>query len=221
MLKVYDLKLSDFIGYPDDFFLPFVSEETQKAVRRYGNAQVRRTKLLGETMTRQLLGAQFGLDAKHCRIVKGEHGKPYVEGVENVFFNLSHSGDFIVCAISDREIGIDIERIGKVRMAVARRFYHPGEVSVLESLSGDSQIDLFFRYWSVKESFLKYTGSGLSSPLSGFQVCFQNGEIWLEKKHSRIPVYIRECHIDEAYRCFVCSESPEAVTIGHFKNIPF
>lgn len=216
MLKVYDLKLSDFIGYTDDFFLPYVSEETQKAVKRYKSEQVRRTKLLGETMTRQLLGSHFGLDAGHCRIVKGEHGKPYVEGVENVCFNLSHSGDFIVCAISDREIGIDIERMGKVRMGVARRFYHPGEVGLLESLNGDSQADLFFRYWSVKESFLKYTGSGLSSPLSGFMVSFQNGEIRLEKEHSRIPVYIRECHIDEAYRCFVCSESPEAFTIGHF-----
>lgn len=216
MLHVYYLKLSDFAVYPDDFFLPFVGVDTQEAVGHYKNAQVRRTKLLGETMARQLLKTDFNLQTGDYRIVRGEHGKPYIERRDDVFFNLSHSGEYVVCALSTSEVGVDIERKGKVRIGVARRFFHPCEVELLENLSGPQQAELFFRYWSVKESFLKYTGSGLSSPLSGFKVCFAGDGIRLEKEHSRIPVDIRECQIDDGYSCFVCSRTAELLTLRPF-----
>ena len=79
-------------------------------------------------------------------------------------------------------------------MEVARRFFHPAEIQCLQNLAGDAQDELFFRYWSVKESFLKYTGSGLSSPLSGFEVRFD----------------------DHRPKCFVCAETTEEPGIFPF-----
>lgn len=215
MLKVYYLRISDFAAYSDDYFLPQVSRETACVVSQYKNAKIRRTKLIGEMMSRKLLKTVLGLQG--FQMVKGEHGKPYVkESDVPAFFNLSHSGDYIVCAVSDREVGVDIERKGKVRMEVARRFFHPSEVCLLDKVQEEEREELFFCYWSVKESFLKYTGSGLSSPLSGFEVCFENERICLKKEHSRIPVYVRECLIDQEYKCFVCSELPEVPEIELF-----
>ncbi|MEG0795873.1 MAG: 4'-phosphopantetheinyl transferase superfamily protein [Odoribacter sp.] len=218
MLKVYYLKISDFENLPDRFFYSAVGRDTLAVVGDYKNERVRRTKLLGEGMTRKLLGTLWGINGAECRIVKGEHGKPYVEGeAQSVFFNLSHSGDYIVCALSDREIGVDIERKGKARLAVARRFFHPEEIQQLEGLSGKEQDDLFFGYWSVKESFLKYTGSGLSTPLSGFEVRFGGEGIVIRQVLKRVPVFIYECPIDPTYKCFVCSENQELPEIQPWK----
>lgn len=84
------------------------------------------------------------------------------------------SGDYIVAAFSHLEVGIDIEQKRKARMEVARRFFPSCRNSVPAKSCGDAQDELFFRYWSVKESFLKYTGSGLSSPLSASEVRFDD-----------------------------------------------
>lgn len=217
MLKIFYLRISDFDKFADAYFFSGVSEETSEAVVQYRSAKVRRTKLLGEVMVGELLRMVFGLEKGTYRLVKGEHGKPYVAGsAVPVFFNLSHSGDYIVCALSEQEVGVDIERTGKMKMEVARRFFHPGEVEVLEALPDEKRNDMFFRYWSVKESFLKYTGSGLSFPLCSFEVCFKNNGIRIEKQHSRISVCIRECLIDKDYKCFVCSEDPETPDIRPF-----
>lgn len=216
MLKVFYLKVSDFETYPDDYFFPQVSRETLDTVVLYKKEKIRRTKLLGEAMSRNLLASVLGV--RDCRIVKGEHGKPYVEGGKGAaFFNLSHSGDYIVCAVSTCEVGVDIEQMGRMRMEVARRFFHPGEVAILEKLSDQKGREMFFGYWSAKESFLKYTGSGLSSPLCDFEVCFDTEEISLKKEHSRIPVYVRECFINSDYRCFVCSACSDKPEISLFR----
>lgn len=226
MLSVYYLRVSDFIDCPDSLFLSYVGDATRQEVCNYRNQQMVRTKLLGESLIRRLLFVNYGLPPDHYNLVKGEHGKPYLEGNPSpLFFNLSHSGDYIVCAIDDREVGIDIEHKGKMRMAVARRFFHPAEILKLDACEKDQQADLFFRYWSVKESFLKYTGEGLAASLSGFQVCFEEHKIQIIRKNDQLEnVYIHECQIDQEYKCFVCSEKaeiPEIYSVYDMRSVVF
>lgn len=218
MLNVYYLRLSDYQNRPDDFFLPYVSEKTAQEVRHYKNPSVRRTKLMGEGMVRLSIRALWGLTDDAYRLRKGEHGKPYVDLLDlSVFYNLSHSGDYIVAVFAESEVGIDIERISRPRLEVARRFFHPGEIRQLEDADEASRKGLFFHYWSVKESFLKYIGCGLSSPLSSFEVCCQGSEIRIMKENAWQPVYIRPCAIDEGYNCYVCSENTQQPEIEEFQ----
>ncbi len=212
MLKLYYLKISDFQSYSDDVFSPFVGEETCVAVRSYANAVVRRMKLLGEMLVRRKIQELWGLGERDYTFSKGEHGKPYVKGHKGVFFNLSHSGDYLIAGFSDTEIGVDIERIKGERMEVARRFFHFHEIQCLEQLSGKEREELFFRYWSAKESFLKYTGRGLTVPLSDFEVLFTFPETCITFGSNREAVFLKECLIDKAYKSFICSgqnENPE------------
>ena len=217
MLKLYYLKISDFQDYPDDVFYPCVGEDTCVTVQTFGHAAVRRTKLLGETLVRQKIQELWGLGKEDYTLLKGEHGKPYVEGQTCIFFNLSHSGDYLIAGFSDSEIGVDIERIKGERMEVARRFFHPREIQYLEYLSGEAREDLFFRYWSVKESFLKYTGSGLTVPLSEFEVHFTSSEIYITFGKNKEAVFIKECLIDKAYKSFVCSDRNEKPELLRFE----
>lgn len=190
-----------------------VSKECYAEVLGYGNKEVALRRLLGEALVRFALKKYWNLTSEDYRIDRGEKGKPFIVGVENVFFNISHSGDYVVCAVSDREIGIDIEKRAKARMEVAGRFFHGEEVVQLKMLEGDKQDQLFFNYWSVKESFLKYIGTGLTRPLNSFIVSFSGGEVSLFEGGNKLPLYVHACPVDDGYACHVCCEYKELTGI--------
>ncbi|MBS7196640.1 MAG: 4'-phosphopantetheinyl transferase superfamily protein [Bacteroidales bacterium] len=190
-----------------------VSKECYAEVLGYGNKEVALRRLLGEALVRFALKKYWNLTSEDYRIDRGEKGKPFIVGVENVFFNISHSGDYVVCAVSDREIGIDIEKRTKARMEVAGRFFHGEEVAQLKMLEEDKQDQLFFNYWSVKESFLKYIGTGLTRPLNSFIVSFSGGDVSLFEGGNKLPLYVHACPVDDGYACHVCCEYEELTGI--------
>ena len=190
-----------------------VSKECYAEVLGYGNKEVALRRLLGEALVRFALKKYWNLTSEDYRIDRGEKGKPFIVGVENVFFNISHSGDYVVCAVSDREIGIDIEKRAKARMEVAGRFFHGEEVAQLQMLEEDKQDQLFFNYWSVKESFLKYIGTGLTRPLNSFIVSFSGGDVSLFEGGNKLPLYVHACPVDDGYACHVCCEYEELTGI--------
>lgn len=183
-----------------------VSKECCAEVLGYGNKEVALRRLLGEALVRFALKKYWNLTSEDYRIDRGEKGKPFIVGVENVFFNISHSGDYVVCAVSDREIGIDIEKRAKARMEVAKRFFHERELNYLAGLRQEHQDRSFFDYWAVKESFLKYIGTGLTRPLNTFVVDFGLEGIILYEERRELPVCVWECMIDSAYSCFICKK---------------
>lgn len=226
MLKVFYLKITDpvfsVLGAED--FRPWIEVSKFTSILAYRSDKVRREKWLGEWLLRSVLWRVFLLSPEDYTLEKAEGGKPYLVGLaEQVCFNLSHSGEYVVCAFSDRETGVDIERIGRERMNVARRFFHREEIRALEEAGAEERKELFFKYWSVKESFLKYKGTGLSCPLSSFAVSDRNGEIRIRQEKEFQPVYIRECSIDPEYKCFVCSEeagTPEMIRLTEWRPFP-
>lgn len=122
--------------------------------------------LVGEALLRQTLGTD------EFTLALGEYGKPYVAEQPDFHFNLSHSGDWVVLACSDREVGIDIEQIradAKIEK-LARRHFTPGEQNYVFSDGESHMADRFFRIWTAKESYLKYLGTGLSKSLQSFNV---------------------------------------------------
>lgn len=217
MLEVHYARCTDFAACDDDFFLSRLGEEGRKILLQYGNPKVRGVKFISRFLLRTLFDRVWNLREGDYRITKGEHGKPYlqVEG-RSAYFNLSHTGDYIICVLSDREAGIDMEHRGTPRLEVARRFFHPHEVARLEAASPEEQRVLFFNYWAAKESYLKFTGSGLSGSLASFEVCFSGGEAWIEKEHSRLPLSLRECPIDKNYSTYLCSPEAEPFTVTPF-----
>lgn len=127
----------------------------------------------------------------------GEHGKPYFCDHPEICFNISHSGSIVVCAVSDYEIGVDIqEKEARSIDRIAERILLPDEYGRF-LLSPDKE-ELFFRIWVMKEAFLKWTGEGITRELRGLPM---NG--WHE--------FI---HIDRKYAACVWAERPlEVVTV--------
>ena len=95
-----------------------------------------------------------------ANVTMGENGKPKCDGV---YFNLSHSGDMVLCVISDAAVGCDIEMVTDAPMEVAERYFSDSErnyISSAETAAGKNR--RFFRLWTMKESYLKTTGEGMS-----------------------------------------------------------
>ncbi len=91
-------------------------------------------------------------------------GKPVLSGYPNCHFNLSHSGEWAVCALSDTPVGVDIQQHRAVPARVVRRFTAE-EQHWLEQHPKD-----FFDLWVKKEAFLKAIGTGLTRRLDSFSV---------------------------------------------------
>ncbi|MDR0544439.1 MAG: 4'-phosphopantetheinyl transferase superfamily protein [Odoribacteraceae bacterium] len=170
-----------------------------------GEKKVALRHLAGELLVRRFMRSRGYPD--HYEIQKGEKGKPYVAGAESAHFNISHSGEFVAAAFSNKEVGIDIERRGRVRLDVAARFFHPEEVAALLAIPEERRARQLTDYWAIKESFLKYLGTGLSRPLSTFRVHMEKAGVFLYEEDTRLPVHVRPCPVGVSYSCFTCSET--------------
>ena len=87
---------------------------------------------------------------------KTSSGKPFFPGDNMPFFNLSHSGDFVGCALHDQEIGLDIQKVTTPRDSLIRRVCTQNELASLNSPQD------FCRIWAMKESAAKLTGEGIT-----------------------------------------------------------
>lgn len=98
---------------------------------------------------------------------KGEFGKPFIEELPELSFSISHSGKWWFCAVSETEVGLDVQELRAVKQEkLARRFFHPDEISWMETYG----FEHFTRIWTYKESYVKYTGLGLTRGMDYFSV---------------------------------------------------
>jgi 4'-phosphopantetheinyl transferase len=123
-------------------------------------------------LLRQYLAQLLGTPAEHIELIKNENGKPMLaDSSSQLYFNYSHSGDHVALAFCrDTAVGVDIE-FAKRRtnlMGVARHFFAPAELASLEALPSELQRDRFFRYWTLKEAYLKARGEGIFLGLDKF-----------------------------------------------------
>jgi 4'-phosphopantetheinyl transferase len=111
---------------------------------------------------------------------QNEFGRPEIANddaaARRVSFNLSHTRNLIVLGVTcDNALGVDVENVHVRRAAceVADRFFSPVEVASLRALPPELQHQRFFEYWTLKESYIKARGMGLSIPLDQFDFNFQ------------------------------------------------
>lgn len=92
-----------------------------------------------------------------------EKGKPYLKNYNNIYFCLSHCKTGVCCAISDKEIGIDIESIRKAKVSLLKRVCSDEERFAVESSKSPDR--RFIRFWTMKEAYIKMTGTGIGIDL--------------------------------------------------------
>lgn len=99
-----------------------------------------------------------------------QSGKPVFPGENSPYFNISHSGGYVVLVFGERPLGVDIESVKGTNLKVAKRFFRQEEYEDLAKKTGAEQADAFCRMWTGKEAVIKAHGAGLSIPLDSFSV---------------------------------------------------
>ncbi len=119
----------------------------------------------GRALLAIALDRVFGLDLSRETLGIGSHGKPYIEGRPNLHFNISHSGNYVVCAIAPDSVGIDIQLHKDIDFEkVRKKAFRPEEIQEMEK-SQDPK-SYFFNRWTLKEAWLKWKGIGISRDLT-------------------------------------------------------
>lgn len=135
-----------------------------------------------------------------------EYGKPYLRNATTPFFNLSHSGKWVLCGVSGREIGVDVEQKGRPEPDIARSFFHPAEyAAVMRAETMHQASDAFYSIWTLKESYIKYTGFGLSLPLDSFYFDLSGPQIQLHAPGAARPRFML-FDMDENHKAAICTE---------------
>jgi 4'-phosphopantetheinyl transferase len=158
----------------DPLALAWLDDEELARHERFMFEHSKREFRAAHGLTRAIVGAHTGMDPRALRFVKNEFGRPRVAlepGATDVRFNLSHTDGMLCLAVAEGvDVGADVEDAHRARqtVAVADRFFAPSEVAALRSLPESQQIQRFFAYWTLKESYIKARGMGLALPLDGF-----------------------------------------------------
>lgn len=128
---------------------------------------------------RALIGQHMDMEPSTVQFSYGACGKPALAATDNFRFNVSHSQDVAVIAISwQREIGIDIEVVRHLddAMQVAQRVFADEEVAAYTAVPNNLKLQAFFNCWTRKEAFIKAIGEGMSFPLKEFAVTLYPNE---------------------------------------------
>jgi len=157
MMQVYLCNIQDFIRLNG---LNLVTDSRKESIRAYVRDADKARCLVSGLLLREICGIM-----DDSQLVYGENGKPYLKN-SRMYFNISHSDDYVVLAISNREIGVDIEKITPFDERVAFRCFTQQELEMVHEGGNEA----FFRLWTAKESVMKASGLGFSLPPETFSV---------------------------------------------------
>ncbi len=123
----------------------------------------------------EALRAEYEIDTEHAEYIYNEHGKPYLKDFTDIYFNISHCQGLAVTAVSAFENGVDAEDVRDYSERVVSRSFSKREKELL--VNCEDKNTMFFRMWTLKESFVKALGIGISYPLKTAEFLLSKDEI--------------------------------------------
>ncbi len=176
----------------------YIDHKKGKKLKGYTHINSAWSSLIADLLVRSIIIRQSNMKNKDINFGYGDKGKPFLLNDEKIHFNISHSKDMVICGVSDTDIGVDIEntnRKSKNYLDIANRFFSRSEYNFVKTGS----IQDFFKIWTLKESYVKAIGTGITIPLKDFSVPLRddyttiNGVKWFFKNYSYNDYCISIC----------------------------
>lgn len=151
-------------------YYSLMSEKRKQKVNGFKNEKNKKQTVAGEMLAKKMIANYLNIPLDKIVILEDENQKPYAENL-NIHFNISHSDNMVICAISETAIGIDIEKLRPFNLKVAKRVCSEEELIYIFGFSpaendfsktDDTKIlTRFFEIWTQKESIIKQSGKGM------------------------------------------------------------
>jgi 4'-phosphopantetheinyl transferase len=217
MTEVIALKIPDTIdSILFESLIKHVDPEKANRIRRFVREEDRLRGLFGDLLIRSILMNKTGLKNKEISFRHNEYGKPILGVRDDVHFNLSHSGIWVVAALDSRPVGVDVEQIAPIDLSISRNFFSEDEHHDL--MSRYDRLSYFFTLWTLKESYIKNLGKGLSHPLNAFSIKFitQDKIALMVEGQSLEDVSFAQYNLHSDYKMALCAAHdnlPKKVTM--------
>lgn len=195
-MKLYKCNISEINEKEMKLWFDAMSSERQSEVMRLAAESKRAAKTAADHLCRQAISEFCNVPAESIEFLKNEFGKPYAKNLP-VHFSISHSGDIVACAVSDKEIGIDIEKIRPVNLKAAVKFATENE---LEYISTNE--NRFFEIWTLKEAYFKCIGTGLGSDIKDVSFSITPFQIICSESGYNLSLY----DMKKEYICAICQK---------------
>lgn len=120
-------------------------------------SQPYKTSYFSKLLLRVMLKEEGVKNWKTIKIQKGINDKPYIDG--DINFNISHSNNMILCCVDkNNNLGVDIEKIKEIPKDIFDMVFHKNELKYYKNMTQEQ----FYKIWTLKEAYSKYTSLGLS-----------------------------------------------------------
>ncbi|MVO99926.1 4'-phosphopantetheinyl transferase superfamily protein [Paenibacillus lutrae] len=201
-------------------FAGCITEEKRAKAQRFVRAEDRMRAIAADVLARWSLCRKLNVPNAELQFSANAYGKPFLTGAaEECGYNVTHSGEWVAVAVADVEVGIDVEQIKPIDRGIAERFFSRGENEDLGRLRPEEQLDYFYDLWTLKESYIKAVGKGLSIPLGSFTLRKNGESIVLEPEETH---FFKQYELDGPYKLSVCSvtrEFPQAITLLELEDL--
>jgi phosphopantetheine--protein transferase-like protein len=124
--------------------------------------------IIGKVISRSVLSKILNIDSTQIEFISNKFGKPYLKYHSDTFFNISHSGDWVVVGFASSDIGVDVQEISNNKRIdfnnIAKHAFHNKELDFIKENTLEQNIN-FYKIWTLKEAFLKAKGVGFYNDL--------------------------------------------------------
>lgn len=188
--------------------LEHINNKKRQKILKFKNLDDKIRSLIGEILIRTLISQKFNIPNYKIDIKENQFGKPFLNNKKNFKFNISHSDEYVICAIDKNNIGIDIELVKPLDYKnIAKNFFTRDEYNYITSLNS---LNRFYEIWTRKESYVKAIGKGLYINLDSFNVNLRKNIHGVMKIKE---YYIKEYNLDYNFKISVCSPNDNFPTI--------
>lgn len=207
MVDVFGININESIYKKNlNYIIRFISSSKAEKIMKFYDIRDSYRGALGEIIARYAICYRNGLKNQNIEFSISKDGKPNLIFPKKNFFNISHSGDWVICAISNNIVGVDVEMVRKPNLKIAKRFFSASEYEfLLGNSSKKEQEKLFYKIWTLKESYVKADGRGLVIPLNSFSINLNRDIISIYTENNLKNCFFKTFEVDDKYTAAVCS----------------
>ncbi len=199
-MKIYHLNINSVTDSQIQLWFEQMSSERKEAVSSIKISRKRKSKIIADALCRKAINEYCGVNPEDIVFKYNRYGKPYVKNIP-VHFSISHSGNYVVCAVSENEIGIDIEKIRDIDSRICKRFATEAEADYISSNQ-----NRIFEIWTLKEAYFKCIGTGLTSDIKNISFDISGENINCSENGFKLSF----TDIDKNYICSVCEKAAQS-----------